>query len=295
MKEAFKDYLEWMSLKKYSLQTIRQCDYTLRKLHSFLDSENIMRLQDVTHEDLEKYQRYLMDLGLSTGSRENLIMVVRRFFTRLERTGKIFMDPGVDIVPPKRLRGLRPVPTEEELEQLLAVPDVSGPVGLRDRAILEVAYGCGLRRSELAGLSILDPDIKNGSLRVSGKGNKERIVPLGRQAVKWLKMYLNQARPKLLKGDPEDKGLWISIRGRKMDGAAIRQQLKRYADKSGIETPTDLHSLRRACATHMLRNGAHPVDIGMLLGHSNLKTLSQYLSVTISDLRKMHKNTKLGG
>ncbi|MCP4124617.1 MAG: tyrosine-type recombinase/integrase, partial [Bacteroidetes bacterium] len=193
------------------------------------------------------------------------------------------------------LRGLRPVPTEEELEQLLAVPDVSGPVGLRDRAILEVAYGCGLRRSELAGLSILDPDIKNGSLRVSGKGNKERIVPLGRQAVKWLKMYLHQARPKLLKGDPDDKGLWISTRGRKMDGAAIRQQLKRYADKSGIETPTDLHSLRRACATHMLRNGAHPVDIGMLLGHSNLKTLSQYLSVTISDLRKMHKNTKLGG
>jgi integrase/recombinase XerD len=187
-----------------------------------------------------------------------------------------------------------PVPTEAELARLLAQPDITQPVGIRDRALLEVAYGCGLRRGELVRLTIFDPDFQRGTLRVLGKGRKERIVPLGRQALHWLKRYLQHARPKLLGGRLNEEALWISGKHRPLGGMGMRQQLWEYSKRAQIKTLMCLHSLRRACATHMLRHGAHPVQIQMLLGHASLKHLSQYLEVTITDLRKTHRQSKPG-
>jgi integrase/recombinase XerD len=195
---------------------------------------------------------------------------------------------------PKRTKGILQVPTEAEMKRLLAQPNVLRPIGLRDRALFEVAYGCGLRRGELERLTIFDPDLQQGTLRVLGKGRKERIVPLGSQAVHWLRKYLKHSRRKLLKGKVDLEALWISTQARALGGFAIRQQLYVYVKKAKIETPMNLHSLRKACVTHMLAHGAHPVQIQMLLGHADLRHLSQYLNVTITDLKQAHKRTRPG-
>lgn len=289
------DYLAWARSRKYSEQTLRQYDYALRTFAVHLAACAVPRFQDVTRQTVEDYHRRLLDNGLSLGSRENLMRAVRKFFRWLETTGKVFADPTADVRMPKRTPGLLLVPTEEEMRKLLAQPDVTKPIGIRDRTLMEVAYGCGLRRSELAGLTIFDPDVQQGTLRVLGKGQKERVVPLGRQAVRWLRQYLKDGRPKLVKDRLDEEALWIAQTRGRLDGAAIRQQVRGYVQQAGIRTPMNLHSLRKACATHMLRNGAHPVQIQMLLGHANLSHLSQYLSVTITDMKKTHSRSKPGG
>jgi len=292
--EVFKEYIAFAKAKHYSPKTLRQYDYALGVLLSFLTANAITRVQDVTAVCLNNFLPYLQDKGLSIGTQENIMRVVRKFFKWLFASGQVFTDPSLELVIPKRPKRLGQVPSEEEMQKLLAQPDVTTPLGLRDRAILEVAYGCGLRRSELAGLSIFDPDLKQHRLRVIGKGNKERVVPLGKQAVRWLTRYTEQIRSELLKNNPDIEALWINKDGKKLDGAAIRHQVRQHTLRAGVDPSLSLHSLRRACATHMLRNGAHPVQIQLLLGHANLKSLSQYLSVTITDLRKTHGQSKPG-
>lgn len=290
-----REYLAWARSRKYSEATLRQYDYALRSFAEHLSAGALARLQDVTRQTVEDYHRRLLDKGLSLGSRENLMRALRQFFRWLEKTGRLFADPTAGVRMPQRTPGLLIVPSEEEMRKLLAQPDLTRPIGIRDRALLEVAYGCGLRRSELGGLTLFDPDLEQGRLRVLGKGQKERIVPLGRQAVHWLRQYLKHGRPKLLKERLEEEALWISEKRRRLGGMAIRQQVRYYVARAGIRTPMNLHSLRKACATHMLRNGAHPVQIQMLLGHADLRHLSQYLSVTIRDMQQTHNRSKPGG
>ncbi len=293
--EVFKPYLDDMKMKKYSPKTIRHYDYILMTFYSFLTAKGITRLQDITTEDIEAYHLYLKDKKFSTGSCENLMGGVKTLFKWLDATNRIFVNPCTDVIMPKRIIKLLPVPTEEEVKRLLLQPDISTRTGVRDRAIMEVVYGCGLRRAEVTGLTVFDPNLNQGTLRVRGKGNKERVVPLGKKAVTWIKKYLKHARPELIKDRIDENSLWLSIqKGRQLGDFGIRQQVREYTIKAKIKTPMNLHSLRRACATHMLANGAHPIEIQLLLGHANLKTLSHYLSVTITDIMKMHKQSKPG-
>ncbi len=288
------EYLAWVRSRQYSENTIRHFDYALRTFAFYLTACSLTRLQDTNRQTIEDYHRHLLDNGLSLGTRENLMRAVRQFYRWLEKTGQVFADPTVDVRMPQRTPGLLVVPTEDEMRKLLAQPDITRPIGIRDRAMMEVAYGCGLRRSELGGLSIFDPDVRQGTLRVLGKGRKERIVPLGKQALYWIQQYLQHARPSLLKDRLDEQALWISKKCGRLDVFAIRQQVRLYTESAGIRTPMNLHSLRKACATHMLRNGAHPVQIQMLLGHADLRHLSQYLSVTVRDMKKAHNRSKPG-
>jgi len=287
-------YIGHMTARKYSPATLMSYGGALKKCFSFLAALGRNRIQDVVTRDVDQYRADLVTQAFSPNSIELHMRSIRQFFRWLEDQGKLFVNPTAGLIVKKSHRPLQPVPTEEEIKRLLAQPNVSEPIGLRDRALLETFYTCALRREELAALSVFDPDLRQGLLRVLGKGRKERMVPLGRQAVHWLQQYLEHGRPKLVKDRIDEAGLWVGKDGKQMGGPGIRVAVQRYASAAGIETPISPHTLRRACVTHMLRNGAHPVQLQMLLGHSTLATLGQYLRVTILDLKSTHRRSKPG-
>jgi integrase/recombinase XerD len=278
----------------YSPRTIVSFARALRDFALTLAEAGIERVQDVKSDHLEAFRLRLKDRAFSAASIELYSRSVRKFFDWLEKRQVLFENPGADFLIPKPDRPLLPVPTVTEIQRLLAQPNVGRPIGLRDRALIETAYATGARLEEICRLKIFDPDLSEARLRILGKGRKERAVPLGKHAVYWIKQYLLHGRPPLIKDHPEHDRLWVGQGGEKISGAAIRVQIRKHAKAAGIKTPISPHTLRRACATHMLRNGAHPVQIQMLLGHADLRSLSQYLRVSITDLKKMHRNSKPG-
>jgi integrase/recombinase XerD len=293
--EPLEEYLHHLRRKKYSPATLVSYGGALDKFLAFITQEHGReRIQDVVEKDIDLYRARLIMDEYSPRSIELHMRSIRQFFNWLEAQQKLFVNPARHLIVRKPDRPLKPVPTEEEMKQLLAQPNVSTPIGLRDRAVLEMFYSCGLRREELLSLTIYDPDVRQGMLRVIGKGRKERVVPLGKQAVHWLKQYLQYGRPKLVKSHIDQESLWLTREGDPLAEGSLAMALKKYVASSGIKTHVSPHTLRRACATHMLRGGAHPVQLQMLLGHSTMVTLSQYLRVTITDLKSMHKRSKPG-
>ena len=159
--------------------------------------------------------------------------------------------------------------------------------------MLETAYGTAGRLQELVRVRIPDLDLAQGTVRLLGKGSRERVVPVGAPAQEWLRAYLEHARPALLDGAQTD-ALWVSYSGRPLDYVAVRTVFRRHVSTAKLEIPVTPHSCRRACASHMLRRGAHPVQIQALLGHASMRCLSQYLGVTITEIRRMHEQSKPG-
>ena len=179
------------------------------------------------------------------------------------------------------------------MQILLAQPDVTTPAGIRDRAMLETVYSAGVRRRELLDMTVACLDLENGRARIMGKGQRERMVPLGAEAIRWLRIYLKQVRTVKAKEYSRD-ALWLGRSGRPMGYENPPQLLARYGKAPGITTRIGLHSIRRACATHMLRRGASAASIQLLLGHADMCHLSEYLKVSISDLKKAHEESRLG-
>jgi len=291
--EPYRAYLDELRQHRRSENTLESAAFAFTKLDDFLKGEG-KALQDIATDDLDRFRRSLADQRLAEMTADSVSRQVRRFFRWLAESSRIFLDPAAPWLLPKPVRPLLSAPSEEDMKKLLAQPDVSTPLGLRDRALLETAYSTGARLEELTGLTIFDPDMDRGSVRVMGKGRKERVVPLGRQAVYWIKQYLKHARPKLLKQRLDIQALWIGAYGQPMQASAVAAAVRLLARRAGLGCLSP-HAIRRACATHMLRLGAHPVQIQFLLGHAGLNTLSQYLRVTIADMRRMHRATKPGG
>ena len=292
--ECLKECLTGLRKRNFSPHSIGVYGRGFNNFADFLSSLEVSRVQDVTFEHLTQYHLYCLDQKLSDGTINLYIRCVRRLFNFLEENQYIFINPARELIIPKYELKLLPVPSEEEIKRLLMQPNTATPMGIRDRALLETAYSCGARIEELTGLSIFDPDIKQGTVRIMGKGRKERVVPLGKKAVFWIKCYMEDVRPKVCK-KLDENALWISMRkGAGLTHHRIDQLIREYARMAKIPVPVSVHSLRRSCATHMLRAGAHPVQIQMLLGHSTLKTLGRYLRVTITDMKKMHGRSALG-
>ena len=277
----------------YTERTIDNYDVTLRCLAAFLNLEKITEISDVTLEVLERFREESLKKGLATGTVEIRIRIVKTFFKYLESEGIIFDNPAFYLKTPRVVKVLQYVPSEEDMKKLLAQPDPATPMGIRDRAILEVAYSTGIRLEELTGLKLSGVDLRNGVLRVFGKGRKERTVPLTGTACYWLERYLSGARGELLKYNLNEEALWIGKHKEAMSHGALGVRIGQYSRKAGIRRISP-HAIRRACATHMLRNGAHPVQIQMLLGHSDLCTLSRYIDISLEDMRKSHAGSGAG-
>ena len=201
--------------------------------------------------------------------------------------GEIGVDPSLNIEPPPRPERFPKTLSEAQVEALLAAPDVAEPLGLRDRAMLELLYASGLRVSELIGIATVRVGLREGVLRVVGKGSKERLVPFGAEAGEWLERYLREARSAILHGQQSD-ALFVTARGGPMTRQMFWTLIKRHARTAGIVAPLSPHTLRHAFATHLLNHGADLRAVQLLLGHADISTTTIYTHVARERLRQLH-------
>jgi len=238
-------------------------------------------------EDLLGYLSERVINGARPRTTARLLSSLRRFYRYQVREGRLSGDPTVRIDSPRIGRPLPDSLSEEEIETLLDAPVVGEALGLRDRAMLELLYACGLRVSELVNLTMEQIDLTQGVVRLMGKGSKERLVPLGEEAVDWLQRYIAQSRPELAAG-ASARALFITRRGKAMTRQAFWYRLRHYAVKSGINKALSPHTLRHAFATHLLNHGADLRVVQMLLGHSDLSTTQIYTHVARERLKELH-------
>lgn len=242
---------------------------------------------------LERYQllEYLafrLKEGYKPTSTARFLSCARRFYRYLMRESLISVDPTLRVDNPKRSKRLPDTLTESEVEALLAAPELSEVIGLRDRAMLEVLYACGLRVSELVSLRMHQINLRQGVVRVVGKGDKERLVPLGEEAMNWLERYVAEARPALVEGNQTDV-LFPSNRGQVMTRQTFWHRIKLHAANAGIYKHLSPHTLRHAFATHLLNHGADLRVVQLLLGHSDLSTTQIYTHVAQVRLQAVYQ------
>ncbi len=245
-------------------------------------------LLEISADDIRSYLDARYKRRISARSNARLISSLRNFYRYLYREQHIHADPTLLIDSPQQGRSLPKSLSEADVEALLAAPDTTTVLGLRDRCMLEVLYACGLRVSELTGLALAGVNLRQGVLRIDGKGDKQRLVPLGEEASDWLEKYRAEARPRLLTKGPCEI-LFVSRRGQGMTRQAFWQLIKRYAGPAGIDKPISPHTLRHAFATHLLNNGADLRVVQMLLGHSDLSTTQIYTHVAKARLKLLHE------
>jgi len=283
--EHFLDAL-WME-QGLSRNTLDAYGNDLRSFANWLIQHRQQTLLDVDRVLIQEYLAYRHELGHSARGTARLLSSLRRMYAWLRRDNKITEDPTALIESPKLGRSLPKSLSEADVDALLAVPDTQTTMGLRDRAMLEVLYASGLRVSELVNLTIPQLNLQQGVIRVLGKGNKERLVPLGEEAVIWLEKYLHSGRPELIKEKVADE-LFISNRKRAMTRQTFWYMIKRYALVAGIKTDLSPHTLRHAFATHLLNHGADLRVVQMLLGHSDLSTTQIYTHIAQQRLQELH-------
>jgi integrase/recombinase XerD len=240
-----------------------------------------------TRNDILRYQSQRMREGRKVRSEARLLSSLRRFYRYLCREDVRETDPTSQIESPRLGRPLPSSLTEADVDDLLAQPDATDALGLRDRTMLEVLYATGLRVSELVGLKLEHVNTRQGVIRCIGKGNKERLVPVGEVALDWLQKYMWESRPALLNGRVTDD-MFPTRRGKAMTRQAFWYLIKRYALQAGIDKDLSPHTLRHAFATHLLNHGADLRVVQLLLGHSDLSTTQIYTHVAKERLKTLH-------
>jgi len=240
-----------------------------------------------TRADLMDFIAFRVQAGARPRSTARQLSSFRRFFRHLVREGTLREDPTAQIAMPKIGRSLPRSLSEEEVESLLNAPVIGDPLGNRDRAMLEVLYATGLRVSELVSLKHSQVNLNQGVLRIVGKGNRERLIPLGEEAVRWLTEFTRGPRNEILLDRTTDY-LFPTRRGDRMTRQAFWHIIKRYARKAGVERDLSPHTLRHAFATHLLNHGADLRVVQMLLGHSDLSTTQIYTHVARERMKDLH-------
>ena len=271
-----------------SANTLAAYRRDLTGLAAWMRAQSIGRsLVEATELDLQGYMvhRHGHSQPSSVGRR---LSVFRRFYRWAIRESLIQADPTVRMDAPRQRQRLPKTLTEYQVDSLLDAPDVDEPIGMRDRAMLELMYASGLRVSELVQLKSVYVSLADGVLRITGKGSKERLVPFGAQASEWLTKYSSYARGDILDGQSSD-ALFVTGRGGPMTRQMFWKLIKKYAIKAGITQPLSPHTLRHAFATHLLNHGADLRVVQMLLGHSDISTTQVYTHVARERLRQLHE------
>jgi len=283
--ERFLDAL-WME-SGLSDNTLASYRRDLFALVAWLHKQGLSLLA-LERSQLLDYLAFRLREGYKPASTARFLSCARRFYRYLMRESLISIDPTLRVDNPKRSRRLPDTLTESEVEALLAAPEVSDVIGLRDRAMLEILYACGLRVSELVGLRLHQINLQQGVVRVVGKGNKERLVPLGEEAMDWLLRYVKEARPALVEGNQTDV-VFPSNRGQMMTRQTFWHRIKLHAANAGIHKHLSPHTLRHAFATHLLNHGADLRVVQLLLGHSDLSTTQIYTHVAQVRLQAVYQ------
>jgi integrase/recombinase XerD len=272
-------------LSRNTLESYRR---DLAKFAVWLGKQGGITLLHASHADIQDYLAHLVtEQKARATSTSRAISSLKRLFRYLLRQNKVTVDPTLQIAAPKLPRSLPKSLTEKDVELLLNAPDVVTPLGMRDRAMLEVLYATGLRVSELVGLSVAQVSFDMGVVRVMGKGGKERLVPLGEEALDWLRRYLKEARAALLTGKLSD-AMFVTQRGSGMTRQMFWHLIKRHARHGGLDKPLSPHTLRHAFATHLLNHGADLRVVQLLLGHTDISTTQIYTHVARERLKQLH-------
>lgn len=281
-------YIEMLWLEK-GLSEHSQDSYLsdLQHFNQWLSTHHI-KIELAQRDAVLDYLAWRLDKGYKARSTARLLSALRSFYRYLVREGICETDPTALIDMPKLGQPLPKTLSEKDVEILLTAPDTENSIGLRDKAMLEVLYACGLRVTELVSLTLEQINLRQGVLKTFGKGRKERLVPLGEEAIIWIEQYLKQARSLILAGKMSDI-LFPSSRGDMMTRQTFWHRIKYHAKVAGITKSLSPHTLRHAFATHLLNHGADLRVVQMLLGHSDLSTTQIYTHVAQARLQELHE------
>jgi len=283
--DGFIDTL-WLEdgLARNTLESYRR---DLRQFARWLLDKRHRQLLEAGRADLLAYLAYRFEQRGKASSSARLLSSLKRFYRYALRERLLEGDPTIDVDAPKLARRLPKSLTEADVEALLAAPDIGTPLGLRDRAMLELLYASGLRATELVSLGSAQLSYDMGVVRIIGKGSKERLVPVGEEALAWIRRYLVQGRAALLGGRAAE-ALFVTTRGEAMTRQAFWNLIKRYAAQAGIASSISPHTLRHAFATHLLNHGADLRVVQLLLGHADISTTQIYTHVARERLKQLH-------
>ena len=283
-------FTDYIALEQgLSPRTIEAYQRDLARFAEYAELKGVAAPADITATVMKEYVYHLKDLGLSPASIRRNISALRTYFRFLIGDGLVVKDPSERLETPQRWRSLPEVLTIDEVQRLLASPTLDDTLVFRDRALLELAYGAGLRVSEWITLGVRDLMLDEGLVRVFGKGSKERLVPIGRSAIAAAAVYLRELRPKLEHG--EGKGvLFLNARGRPLTRMGAWKILRGHVDRAAITKHVSPHTLRHSFATHLLEGGADLRAVQEMLGHSDIATTQIYTHVDREYLRQVHRS-----
>jgi integrase/recombinase XerD len=284
-------FLDFIALEE-GLSRLTQNAYEkdLTRFAEYADTKNAAAPLDITARMLREYVYHLKDLGLSPASIRRNVSAIRTYFRFLTGDGIVVRDPSERLETPKRWRELPDVLSIDEIKRLIAAPTLDDTMVFRDRALLELAYGAGLRVSEWISLTVRDLLLEEGLVRVFGKGSKERLVPIGRSAIAAAAVYLRELRPRLERG--EGKGvLFLNARGRPLTRMGAWKILRGHVERAGITKHVSPHTLRHSFATHLLEGGADLRAIQELLGHASISTTQVYTRIESARLRAAYASS----
>ncbi len=288
-------YIESLGARNYAPGTLEGRRDALKVFLAWAAERDLQRASQITRPILESYQRWLWRCTKANGQRlgwstqRNRLSILKDFCRWLTRQDVILHNPASELELPRMEKRLpQEVLTLSEVERLLAVPDVADPLGIRDRAMLELFYSTGIRRTELCHIDLPDVNTERRTLHVRlGKGKKDRVVPIGARAVHWLEHYLKEVRPRLCL-DTRTQALFLTGYGGPFNPDVVSRMVAAWLAKAGLKRKGCCHILRHTCATHMLENGADIRFIQQLLGHEKLDTTAIYTEVSIKQLQEVH-------
>lgn len=290
MEEFLKEYLVHLKLEKnLSVNTISSYRNDLTAFLSFLKDKNIIDPSEVNPEHISSFFKLLNELGLSGTSSARYFSSLKGFFLFLIKNKYILKNPIEKISAPKLSKKLPSVLDVSEVEKILSQPDINDKFGLRDKAMLELFYACGTRVSELINLKISDLFFSDEIIRVFGKGSKERLIPIGSSAIKWINDYLKLSRPLLMKKSKSENYLFLNSRSSKLSRMGVWKIIDRYVKEAGIEKEVHPHTFRHSFATHLLEGGADLRAVQEMLGHADISTTQIYTHIDRDYIKQVHK------
>ena len=291
-------FLDWMQVHNYSERTVTNHHWSLSWFIEWAQQREIARPNEVTKPVLDQYQRHLYHYRkqngqpLSSLTQRSWLSALRGWFRWLTKHNHILYNPASEIELPKFERRLpKNILSVREVEAVLAVPDLSDPLGVRDRAVLETLYSTGIRRMEIANLKLHDIDVDRGTLMIrQGKGKKDRVVPIGTRALDWLDKYIREVRHRLVV-EPQDTTLFLTNHGEPLNTNRLSQLVRQHVTAADIGKSGSCHLFRHSMATLMLENGADIRFIQAMLGHATLESTQVYTQVSIRQLKQIHEAT----
>jgi len=291
MNQLIKEYLSVLKLEKnLSDNSVASYDFDLKKFAEFVDNLDITDASEISTEIIIKYIAYQTDLGVSSSTLSRYYSSLKGFFKYIFESNYITSNPAERLSSTKITRKLPVVLSVNEVENLLNQPDVKDKLGLRNKAILELFYSSGLRIAELINLKISDLFFDDEVIRVLGKGSKERVVPVGSSAIKWVTEYLIKSRPLIMKKSKSGNYVFINNRGGQLSRMGVWKIVDRYVKEANIQKEVHPHTFRHSFATHLLEGGADLRAVQEMLGHADISTTQIYTHIDREYVKQMHRD-----